>query len=71
MEKARIAHEVLQLIHVIHNQLEIISGSAHLLGLSPTLSDRDRQDLAHIQQATCKIADVTQAIRQQAFSRDQ
>ncbi len=71
MEKSNLQHEVLELIHVIHNQLEVISGSAHLIGLSPTLSERDRQDLANIQQAAHKIAEITQAIRQQAFNRGQ
>lgn len=71
METSNLQHKVLELIHVVHNQLEIISGSAHLIGLSPALSDRDRQDLANIQQATRTIAEITQAIRQQAFSRGQ
>ncbi|MBU3724135.1 MAG: hypothetical protein FGM18_01325 [Burkholderiaceae bacterium] len=64
-------HDILEMLHVIHNQLEIITGSAHLVGLSPALSERDRQDLLHIQQAAHAIATVTQSIRQRTFSRDQ
>ena len=56
MPTASAPHEILELIHDIHNQLEIISGSAHLIGLSPTLSARDRQDLLNIRQAAQAIA---------------
>ena len=63
--------DILELIHAIHNQLEIISGSAHLIGLSPALSHRDHRDLQRIQQAARTIAEITHSVQQQAFSRGQ
>lgn len=71
MPTASTPHEILELIHDIHNQLEIISGSAHLIGLGATLSARDRQDLVNIGQAVRAIAELTRSIRQKAVSPDQ
>ena len=56
------SQHVRQLIHQMLNELEIISGSAHLIGLNATLTESDRSDLERIIQSVKAIHGLTRAL---------
>jgi hypothetical protein len=63
--------EVRQLMHQLMNQLEIISGCAHLVGLHPALGPTERDDLQRILAAVGQSRTLAQALGQRLISAGQ
>ena len=65
------AQQARQLMHQLMNQLEIISGCAHLVGLHPTLGPTERDDLQRILAAVGQSRTFAQALGQRLISPGQ
>ena len=63
--------EVRQLMHQLMNQLEIISGCAHLVGLHPALGPTERDDLQRILAAVGQSRTLAQTLGQRLISAGQ
>ncbi len=63
--------EARQLMHQLMNQLEIISGCAHLVGLHPALGPTERADLQRILSAVGESRTLAQAFGQRLISPGQ
>ncbi len=62
------AQQARQLMHQLMNQLEIISGCAHLVGLHPALGSTERDDLQRILTAVGESRTLAQALGQRLIS---
>lgn len=65
------AQQARQLMHQLMNQLEIISGCAHLVGLHPALGPTERDDLQKILTAVGQSRTLAQALGQKLISPGQ
>ena len=65
------AQHARQLMHQLMNQLEIISGCAHLVGLHPALGPTERDDLQRILTAVGQSRTLAQALGQRLISPGQ
>ncbi|NBO81787.1 MAG: hypothetical protein EBU75_02910 [Betaproteobacteria bacterium] len=65
------AQQARQLMHQLMNQLEIISGCAHLVGLHPALGPTERDDLQRILMAVGHSRTLAQALGQRLISPGQ
>ncbi|MFM8677501.1 MAG: hypothetical protein ACKOCR_09205 [Burkholderiaceae bacterium] len=65
------AQQARQLMHQLMNQLEIISGCAHLVGLHPALGPTERDDLQRILTAVGQSRTLAQALGQKLISPGQ
>ena len=62
------AQQARQLMHQLMNQLEIISGCAHLVGLHPALGSTERDDLQRILTAVGESRTLAQGLGQRLIS---
>ncbi|MEY3631826.1 MAG: hypothetical protein RI937_24 [Pseudomonadota bacterium] len=65
------AKQARQLMHQLMNQLEIISGCAHLVGLHPALGPTERDDLQRILTAVGQSRTLAQTLGQRLISPGQ
>ncbi|NBW01511.1 MAG: hypothetical protein EBR85_07370 [Betaproteobacteria bacterium] len=65
------AQEVRRLMHELMNQLEIISGCAHLVGLHPALGTTERDDIQRILSAVGQSRALAQDLGQRLISPGQ